>query len=183
VRELWNRLRATWDDLSLRERMLISIAASLIAATVFYFVALSPFVSASSRGRERVIAAEQQLEVIRRLRREYEEVAGRLAGVEKSIRENRDRQNVLTLLESLASKSSMRIDSMQERTSPGHPLYNETKVEVTLKSVSLTQTVSFLHSIESAERQFSVKGLRIKTQRDKSDLLDVSFTVSSFEAI
>ncbi len=37
--------------------------------------------------------------------------------------------------------------------------------------------------IESAERRFSVKGLRIKTQRDKSDLLDVTFTISSFEAI
>jgi type II secretory pathway component PulM len=183
VRELWNRFWASWDDLSLRERLLISSAGALLAAILFYFAAVSPFVSAASRSRERAVAAEQQLEVIQRLRREYQEVASRLAGVEKGIRENRDKQNVLTLLESLASKSSVRIDSMQERSSPGHALYSETKVEVTLKGVSLTQTVSFLHSIESAERQFSVKGLRIKTPRDKSDLLDVSFTVSSFEAI
>lgn len=183
MREFWDRFRATWNDLSARERLLVSAAAGLLGATIFYFAAVSPFLAAASRARERVAAAEEQLEVIKRLRREYEEVASRLAGVEKRIRENRDKQNVLTWLESLASKSSVRIDSMQERTSPGHELYNETKVEVTLKSVSLTQTVSFLHSIESAERQFSVKGLRIKTQRDKSDLLDVTFTVSSFEAI
>ncbi len=181
--ELWNRLRNAWDALSLRERALVSAAAAALGAVLFYLAVVAPFLSAASRAHARVDAAELQLETITRLYREYQEVAARLAGVEKRIRENRSRQNVLTLLESLASKSSVKIDSMQERSSPGHELYRETKVEVTLKSVSLTQTVAFLHSIESAERQFSVKGLRIKTQRDKSDLLDVTFTISSFEAI
>ena len=58
-----------------------------------------------------------------------------------------------------------------------------TQVGVELKEVSLTQAVSFLHSIEASARSFSVKGLRIKTRPDQDDLLDVSFTVSSFEAI
>jgi type II secretory pathway component PulM len=183
VTELWNRLRNAWGDLSLRERALVSAAVGALAAVLFYLAVVNPFVSAAGRAHARVDAAELQLETITRLDREYQEVAARMASVEKRIRENRSRQNVLTLLESLASKSSVKIDSMQERSSPGHELYRETKVEVTLKSVSLTQTVAFLHSIESAERQFSIKGMRIKTQRDKSDLLDVTFTVSSFEAI
>jgi hypothetical protein len=118
-----------------------------------------------------------------RLRREYGAVHARVAGIEQRIRDNRDRQNTLTLLESLASGAAVKIDSMEERKSPDHELYRETRVEVSLKNVTLTQVVSLLHSIESSERQFSVKGLRIKTRQDKNDTLEVGFTVSSFEAI
>ena len=72
---------------------------------------------------------------------------------------------------------------MEERKSPDHDVYRETRVEVALKNVTLTQVVSFLHSIESSTRQFSIKGLRVKTRQDKSAMLDVNFTVSSFEVI
>ena len=112
--ELWNRLRSAWGDLSLRERALVSAAAGTLGAILFYLTVVNPFVSAASRAHARVDAAELQLETITRLDREYQEVAARMASVEKRIRENRSRQNVLTLLESLASKSSVKIDSMQE---------------------------------------------------------------------
>ena len=92
-------------------------------------------------------------------------------------------QNTLTLLESLGRDARVKIDSMEERKSPDHELYRETRVEVSLKKVTLTQVVSLLHSIESSARQFSVKGLRIKTRTDQEDTLEVGFTVSSFEAI
>ena len=94
-----------------------------------------------------------------------------------------DRQHTLTLLEALASSSAVKIDSMEERKSPDHELYRVTRVDVELKKVTLTQVVTFLHGIESSARQFSIKGLRIKTRSDQNDLLDVSFAVSSFEVI
>jgi Tfp pilus assembly protein PilO len=118
-----------------------------------------------------------------RLRREFDAINVRLAGVEQRIRDNQDRQNTLTLLESLAGTAGVKIDSMEERKSPDHDLYRETRVEVSLKNVTLTQVVSFLHSIESSPRQFSVKDLRIKTRPDQNDTLEVGFTVSSFEVI
>ena len=59
----------------------------------------------------------------------------------------------------------------------------ETRVEVDLKQVTLSQTTDYLHSIETSERLFAVKNMRIRTRSDGSDLLDVTFTVSSFEPI
>ena len=181
--ELWARVSAVWDNLLPRERFLLSAVAVLFGGTLIFFALVNPVVAASSRAQIRADAAENQLAAMIRLRREYEAINARLATVERRIRENQDEQNTLTLLETLASTSAVKIESMEERNSPDHELYRVTQVEVDLKNVTLTQVVSFLHSIEASARQFSVRGLRVKTRPDQSDLLDVRFTVSSFEAI
>ena len=43
--------------------------------------------------------------------------------------------------------------------------------------------MSYLHKIEDSDRLLTVKSLRIKGRSDKSDLLDVSFHVSTFEPL
>jgi type II secretory pathway component PulM len=183
VNELWARIGVVWEGLLPRERLLLSTVGGLFGATLLFFVIVNPVAGAVSRASERVEAGQQELTAMIRLRREYEAISARLAGVERRIRENRDKQNTLTLLETLASAAAVKIDSMEERKSPNHERYRVTQVGVELKEVSLTQAVSFLHSIEASPRQFSIKGLRIKTRPEPDDLLDVSFTVSSFEAI
>jgi type II secretory pathway component PulM len=183
VTELWARVRAIWESFSPREQLLVAAVGALFAATFVFFALVSPVLSAKTSAAERVESAERDLEVMVRLRREYETINNRLAGVEQRIRDNRDQQNTLTLLESLASGAAVKIDSMEERKSPDHELYRETRVEVSLKKVTLAQVVSLLHSIEASPREFSVKGLRFKTRPDKDDTLEVAFTVSSFEAL
>lgn len=181
--ELLARVQAVWDNFSAQERLLLSTLAVLLGGLLLFIVVINPILSASTNARVRVEAGEKDLEMMLRLRREYEAINVRLVGVEQRIKDNRDKQNTLTTLESLASGANVKIDSMEERKSPDHELYRETRVEVSLKNVTLTQVVSLLHSIESSRRQFSIKGLRIKTRADKDDTLEVGFTVSSFEAI
>ena len=181
--ELWARLEAIWDNFSAQERLLLSVLGVLISVILIFLAVINPIVSARASALARLEMAEEDLETMIRLRQEYEAINARLVGVEQRIKENRDKQNTLTLLESLARDARVKIDSMEERKSPDNELYRETRVEVSLKKVTLTQVVSLLHSIESSERQFSVKGLRIKTRTDQEDTLEVGFTVSSFEAI
>lgn len=183
MNDVLDRLRTVWENFAPREQMLLAAAGVALLAALFFFAGVRPVLSARESARERVDAAEKQVEVMTRLRREYEEINARLATVETRIRANRDERNTLTLLEALASAASVKIDSMEERSSPDNDEYRETRVEVSLKNVSLTQVVSLLHNIETSPRQFSVKGLRVKTRTDKNGLLEVGFTVSTFEAI
>lgn len=181
--DLWQQVQMLWLNLSGRERVLVSAVGAVLLAGLLMFAVVNPILAGTERANERVRTAELELQTMTRLRREYEAIESRLRSVEDRIRSNQDRQNTLTLLESLASNSAVKIDSMEERKSPDHELYRVTRVDVELKKVSLTQVVTFLHGIESSARQFSVKGLRIKTRPDQEDLLDVSFAVSSFEVI
>jgi len=183
MNELWSRMLAAWDNLSMRERALLAAMAGVAGAFVLTLLVLNPLLKALDRGGQRIQGAEQQLQLMIRLERDYKEVHGQLQATEEQIRGNKERRDVLTQLEALASRAMVKVDAMKERQAAKHDEYRETRVEVALKKVTLAQTTEYLHSIETSERLFAVKSMRIRTRSDGSELLDVTFTVSSFEPI
>ena len=182
MKELWRRLVAAFGGLSRNERLLVSVAGGLLVVTVLWLALAMPLLASARRVAEHADAAEQQVQAVRGLRTRFDEVNGRLAAVEARIRSGPTGE-IFTSLEQMASASAVKIDSMEPRTSPASEEYRETKVQVSLKGVTLAQLVGFLSRIDDAPQMLSVKSLRIRTRADKQDLLDVTFTVSSFEAI
>jgi type II secretory pathway component PulM len=182
VRELWRRLVVAFEGLSRNERLLVSVAGGLIVLTLVWFALLMPLIGSARRVASAAEAAEQEVEAVRGLRARFDEVNGRLAAVEARIRSGPSGE-IFTSLEQMAAQSAVKIDSMEPRTAPASEEYRETKVQVSLKGVSLAQLVSLLSRIDEAPQMLSIKSLRIRTRADKQDLLDVTFTVSSFEAI
>ena len=180
--EWWTRLLNAYNGLEARERLLVSVVGALLGVALLYVAVVAPILRASDRGEERLATADQRLQVMQRLRRDYDDVRGRLADVEQRIRRGA-RGELRTTLESLAQQASVKVESMEPQASPAHPKYRETKVEVGLKNVTLAQTVHYLHEIDIAPQALSVKSLRIRTRPEQPELLDVSFTVSSFEPI
>jgi general secretion pathway protein M len=180
--ELWNRLLNAFNGLEPRERTLVSVVLGLLGVALLYLLVIGPLLRASDRGEERLASADQQLQVMQRLRRDYDDVQGRLVDVEQRIRSGA-KSELRTTLESLAQENQVKVESMEPQTSPAHPKYRETKVEVGLRNVTLAQTVHYLHAIDVAPQALSVKSLRIRTRAEQPDLLDVTFTVSSFEPI
>jgi type II secretory pathway component PulM len=186
VNDLLTRLRAAWDNLSPRERILLSGVGAIVMALLVFTIVVNPILGAAESAQLRVAEAEQQSEVMQRLRSEFDGIQSRLSSVEQRIRSGQDGAKIRTLLDSLATKSAVNIDSMEERQAGENDIYSETKVEVSLKNVTLTQTVNYLHNIESSDRVLSVKSLRVKNNKRRAgdaELLDVTFTVSSFEPI
>jgi len=181
VNELIERLRTVWDNLSPREQILVSAAGVMAAVSLLVFAIVMPFLNLADRAETRVQTAEQQVRAMVRLQREYAEINSRLSAVEQRIKNQGRQQNIRTLLDNLAGNSGVRIASMEERQASKNDHYVETKVEVSLKNVSLSQTIKYLHNIESSPQQLSVKSLRIRGRPDESQLLDVTFSVSSFE--
>ena len=180
--ELWNRLRAAFDSLSARERLLVASAGSLLGLGLLYVAIVSPALSFGTHTEARLNAAKQQLDAVVRLRREYDDVRGRLEAVEQRIARG-TAGSLGTKLESLAQQSLVKIESIEPQSSPSNEQYREKKVEVDLKGVSLPQTVSYLEGIEGDAQVLSIKALRIRIRPEQPDLLDVTFTVSSFEPI
>jgi type II secretory pathway component PulM len=182
MNQLWTRAWTAFQGFSARERLLIGAAGGMLLLALLWLAVVMPLIAAGDRISTRADAAEQQLEVIARLRRDFDEVAHRLASVEQRIA-TESRGNLRTALESLASAAAVKVESMEPQATPANDRYRETKVEVGLAGVTLPQTVKYLHEIESAPQVLSVKSLRIRTRPDKPELLDVTFTVSSFEPL
>ncbi len=182
MKELWSRLTAAFANLAPRERMLVLSAGALTAIAIAYLALVVPVLAIGDRASDRLDGAETAYEVMKRLRADYDDVQRRLQAVEGRIRRG-SRSNLRTVLESMAQESQVTVESMEPQAAPTIPPYRETKVEVGLKAVTLPQTVSYLHAIESSNDLLTVKNLRIRSRSDKPQLLDVTFTVSSFERI
>ena len=181
--DLRDRLAVFIAGLAPRERLLLGGAGAMLALAAAWLLLVAPVLGSIQRARLRVDTAERQLEVAGRLRGELSAVQSRLAVVEKRISAG-PKGNLFTTLEELARQSAVKVESMEPQSSPAQDRYRETKVQVVLKQVTLAQAVNFLHKIESAPQLLSVKSLRVRThaeKKEKEDLLDVTFTVSSFE--
>jgi len=182
MKALLRRILQTFLGLSANERLLVGSAGALLAALLFWLAVASPILTAAGTASRRVAAAEQQLAAVEALRARYDALSGQLQVVENRIRTG-PRGNIFTILEELARRSAVQVASMEPRTAPASDHYRETKVQLKLQGVSLAQVVNYLHRIENAPQPFSIKSLRIQTRSDKPSLLDVTFTVSSFEPL
>lgn len=191
MNELLGRIRVLWDGLAEREQILVGIAGGSLALIILIFGFVMPVMGATERAVERADNAERQLELMHRMKRDWDGLHGRLGSVETRIRSAGQGQNLLTMLEALARQVGVQPTSMEKRQSGESSEYEETKVEVSLKNVTLQQAVSYLSSIESAAQPLSVKSLRIKSRpgarrgpdAGATDLLDVTFSVSSFRTL
>lgn len=178
--DLLSRLRDLFANLSPRERLLVGSVGAIVALLLVWGLVVGPVLDARSRTALRVATAEQDIQGLERMKRDLDEVNGRLSRVEGRIAQG-PQGNIFTTLESLARQSAVAVESMEPQAAPPSGRYRETKVQVTLKGVTLPQVVGYLGSIESAPQLLSVKSLRMRTRQDKPELLDVTFTVSSFE--
>jgi type II secretory pathway component PulM len=192
MNELLGRIRAIWDGLAARERLLVGIAGGALALTILLFGIVMPVVNATRSAAASAEDAQRQLAMMERMRREWDALHDRLGAVEARIQaSSAEGQNLLTLLESLAAQAGVKPTSMEKRQSGESPQYEETKVEVSLKTVTLQQAVRYLASIESADQPLSVKSLRIRRRPGReragdpasADLIDVTFSVSAFKPI
>jgi type II secretory pathway component PulM len=181
VNSLRDRIGVFVAGLAPRERLLLGGAGALLVLVLVWLAGVAPVLGSIRRAGLRVETAERQLTVARRLRGDLGQLQGRLAAVERRIGEG-PKGNLFTTLEELAKQSAVKVESMEPQAAPSQDRYRETKVQLVLKQVTLAQTVNFLHKIESMPQLLSVKSLRVRTHADKKgDLLDVTFTVSSFE--
>jgi type II secretory pathway component PulM len=187
--ELLGRIQVLWNGLAPRERALVSLAGGVVAVMILFFGLIMPVLAAADNAATSADNARQQLAMMQRMRRDWDGLHDRLGQVEGRIESNRDAQNLLTLLESLAARAGVKPTSMEKRQSGKSERYEETKVEVSLKGISLQQAVQYLASIESETQPLSVKSLRLKrrparataTDKNPADLIDVTFSVSAFK--
>ena len=187
--ELLGRVQALWNGLAPRERVLVGLAGGAIVVMILFFGVIMPVMAATQNAANRADSARQQLAMMQRMRRDWDGLHQRLEKVEARIEASGGNQNLLTLLESLAASAGVKPTSMEKRQSGKSERYQETKVEVSLKGISLQQAVQYLASIESAAQPLSIKSLRLKrrpgrataTKKNPADLIDVTFSVSAFK--
>ena len=117
MNELWGRITVLWDGLADRERVLVGVAGGALVVVLIVFGIVMPVMGATERAVANADGAERQLELMRRMKRDWDGLHARLGTVETRIRSTGRGQNLLTLLESLASRAGVKPTSMEKRQS------------------------------------------------------------------
>lgn len=181
MRQWLDQARAAFERLSGREQVLVSAMAGVFLLLVVLFGVIQPIASAVDRSARRAENAERNLQLAQQWRARLDQVNARLAAVERRIASGPER-NLRSTLDRLRSQAGIsKFDSIDERPGRTSQGYQETQLEVVLRGVTLAQVVKYLHAVDSAPEVLSVKRLRIATRPEDDELLDVRFTVSSFE--
>lgn len=164
-----------------REQWLLIGAAVALVGAAAYPLLIQPLRADIDQADARIEQLETKLLRATRMAADVRQLQAGLASVEQRI-EPGARTNLLTLLESLAARAALgaQLESIKPKQAAGNERYPETRLEVSLKGASLGQTVNFLYLIENAPAHLIIRSLRIRT-RGAENLLDVSFSVSSFE--
>ncbi len=180
--KLRKQLRTFIRNLQPRERLIVGIAASLSAFVLAYAIIFIPMTHMMSWSQKRADQGEQELQTADRLLKKYDMVYADLGAVEEAIQSS-EHGNLLTTLESLSKSSAISVHSMKPQAGTKDDAYNETRVKVDLKGVTLSQLIQYLHEIESAPQHITIKTLSIRTLSKNPGKLDASFSVSSFEPV
>ncbi len=186
VTELWERTRRyvlrTLEGRSPRERWLLVGIGAFAAALLVQLAVVDPLKESTAEAIAEAEKLEQGLQRASRLAPEIRRLRQEIAKVEKRIQPGAQ-TNLLQLLEQIAEAAQMRdrLESVKPKRASGNDQYPEARAEVQLRGATLPQLVQFLYRIQTADLYLIVRSLSIKTRNDDTQLLDVSFSVSSFQ--
>lgn len=178
---LLERALAYLRSRSPRERWALAAAALVVLVLILHTALIRPLQADIGEAEARIADLEGKLLRATRMAGDLRRLQGALSPVEERI-EPGARTNLFTLLENLAEQAQIKdqLESIKPKQASTNARYPETRVEVSLKGASLAQTVNFLYLIETAPMHLIVRSIRLKS-RGAERLLDVSFSVSSFE--
>lgn len=180
--EILHLLRSYLSGRTARERWLMTLGVCVMAAIAAYLWAIAPLQTRVVRVEQEIVKLDADAFRAQLIAREVRRLQAGLVEVEARIKPG-ERTNLFTLLEDLAAQASVQeqLESIKPKQPSGNEKYPETRAEVRLKGTTLDQAVQFLYKIETAPVHLIVRSLRIKARKDSSALLDISFSVSSFE--
>jgi len=175
-------IQAKLAERSDRERWILVAVAAVLVTLIVKSVLVNPLEEAARAAQEQAESLESDLQRAARLAPQLQRLEGEIQTVEQRIQTGQE-TNLLGLLQQLASQAQMsdRLERIDPKTPSRNERYPESRVEVQLRSVTLEQTVQFLYSIESAPLYLIVRSVRIRARADNPALLDVNFSVSSFQ--
>ena len=173
-------LRARWEQLSERERRLVSamiavaVALLLILSSLMVYGRLGDLADDNEAMRRVLKEIEDNRDSYQRLRMKSQQVEARIGhgGVQLE-----------GLLETAANLSNVEISESTERqpVAVANKKYTERAVDVRLRKVTIDKLAHFLRKLETGPNLVVVSRLSARVRDDKHEELEVEMTVTTWE--
>ena len=173
-------LRERWDQLSERERLMLS---ALVAVAVVLLLGVSAFLVHSRLGDLQDDNADMRrvLKEIEQNRESYQRLKNKSQSVESRI--GHGGIQLEGLLEATANQSDVEIADTTPRpaVAVANKKYTERSADVRLRKVTIDKLAHFLRKLETGPNLVVVTRLSARVRDDKHEELEVEMTVTTWE--
>ncbi len=165
-----------------REKRLVSIFAVTLLVFLIVISFLWFYNSVSGKNSE-LAATRMRLGEVLSLKNQYQEAKKKQEAEERRFRSNDI--SLFSLIQANATRYGLTLNDLNEKKEPvGESRLMQTDVVINLKEISIDRLTAFIVSLEATEGGVvKITRLKIKTRYDKSDLLDVQMTVSTWKTV
>ncbi|WP_224249427.1 type II secretion system protein GspM [Hyalangium gracile] len=179
MRQLLNDLRARFEQLSAREKRLVTVAGAAVLVFVL-FLTLYSFSSSANTHRRRTQEKLAKLQQVQELAASYNQATSARNAIEAQLSNNDVR--LLSYVSDKATAAGLDVPNMTPKgdVGIGDGKILESSMELTFTDVDLRKLTDFLRSVESGPGIVKVKYLRIEP-RPASDTLTAWATVATYK--
>jgi type II secretory pathway component PulM len=174
-------LRARYQKLEPREKVLVQIAGALLAVFLVYNLVYGPIRNLRESLDSRIAARQKELAEVRRLSQVYSELKLDLAAAEKRTVTTGKDFSLFSVLEASLTKSVGR-DKIGSITPADKRISDELmdyEVNVKLNDVNLAQLVDTLYGVKTLTVPVIVSNLNIRKRPQNAHSFDVELTCSA----
>jgi len=174
-------LRARYQKLEPREKVLVQIAGALAAVFLVYNLIYGPIRNLQESLNSRIAARQKELAEVRRLSQVYAELKLDLAAAEKRTVSTGKDFSLFSVLEASLTKSVGR-DKIGSITPADKRISDELmdyEVNVKLNDINLAQLVDTLYEVKALTVPVIVSNLNIKKRPQNAHSFDVELTCSA----
>ena len=179
---MMDTLRERWQQLSQRERMIVSIGGIVIGLSLLFVLVIDPLLAQYDRLDRQEVRKQKELRELTTLTQDYETKRERLAKSQQRLPDAGSRFSLLTFMEEAAGSARIRehIAGMQPQVQTLPEGYEETAVDLRLEGVQLPELLALLVAIDRAPYTLHVRHLKIRPKFDNPVNLDATVRVLSY---
>ena len=178
-------LKERWQHFSQRERIIVSIGGTVIAAVLVFLLIIDPLTASIDKLDRQARRKAKDSQELALVAQEYMAKQARIAKLEQRMPKPPTQFSLLAFMEEATTTAQIRdrIGGMQ----PQAPLvvqgYQETSVDLQLDGVTLPQILALLVAIERAPYDVQVHHLQIKPKYDNPVNLDATLKIVTYAKV
>lgn len=171
-----------FNKLEKREKRVVVAGVIFLICFVLFHFTVSPLLQARQQTQKALIQKKEDIKKIRQLQEEYRQLQNQAVNIQSRLQKRSPSFTLFSFIEERATKAKVKqqINSMTPSTSEGEGPLQESRVDLKLEKISLSQLVDFLQQIESTEDVVAIKRISIQENSKEEGLLDVVMQIITF---
>ncbi len=176
------RAKRGYEQLDARQRIMLLAVVAILLIFVVYQLLVSPYFTARSRLLHTVQLRQADLQTMKKLRQEYQQVKKEEGGIKSRLAKRTKDFTLFTFVEKQAEQANVKekIKYMKPSVAEGEGPLRESLVEMKVQDIPLEGLVALLKLVESEENVVSLRRLSIQESAQQQGYLDVIMQIGTF---